>query len=203
MAAHQAPSVTDRPLTLKSVRLALEKVWARTPSRFVVLEWYPMKTTPSKLSSMPCIMPERAGAAPHQLHVRGQLVHEQVLEVAVGVDDHELARPCLARGGDGGVGLLGHELAEAAVLEALGSELGVGNDSGDAFHVDDHQDPASVPSGRRSRGDEKGDEGGQGVRAVRQGFFMGRHYGPGRAAPRAGAGQMRTAAGCNDYAWPT
>ena len=65
----------------------------------------------------------------------GQLLDQEVLPVAVRVADEDLGRAGVAGTLDRGEDLGGHELAEAGVLEAGGSELRWRDGAGHALHV--------------------------------------------------------------------
>ncbi len=64
-----------------------------------------------------------------------ELLDQQVLAVAVRVADDDLGRAGCKRTFDRGVDFLRHEFPEACVLEALRTELFVGDDADHAFHV--------------------------------------------------------------------
>ena len=101
---------------------------------------------------------QRPGVGAHHGHVPGQPLQQQVLHVAVGVRQHELGDAGLAGGGHGRQRLLGHELAEARVLEPGGAELLAGHHPGDALHVDGDEQALAVrgPGVRRGGGSQEG-----------------------------------------------
>ena len=79
---------------------------------------------------------ERARPGTDDRDIGRELVDEQILTIPVRVAHDDLRCPRVARAGDGGERLAGHELAGALVLESRRRELVRRHDSGNTLHVD-------------------------------------------------------------------
>jgi hypothetical protein len=88
---------------------------------------------------------ERPRERADQRDIRREAFGQDVLRVAVRVGDGDVGRAGLARAGDGGEHLIGHEAAETLVFEAARKKLFAGHDPGDALHVGGDVDLQSLP----------------------------------------------------------
>ena len=120
---------------------------------FVVLVWYPTKTTPSKLPSIPSIMPWGRGRRARAARPAGSLSGSRFWMLPWESATTNSRRPRLARGRDRRVGLLASSARGNGVLEALRPELLARDDAADALHVDRDEDAscrrARAPAARR------------------------------------------------------